>query len=435
MDLKPAALLPLINEVVEFLSPLARKKNIKLQVSCPEDFTKVAFDDDRIKQVLINLMSNGIKFTPDGGSVSVQACEKQDEVRITVTDTGIGVAEEDAGRIFEKFQQLDSSSTRKEGGTGLGLAITKSIIEAHGGSIWVENRGEEGISFVFTLPKRKKEAILGAKAAAAAYEREPAYEYLGKDEFNRILVIEDDKDLSRVIKTHLENEGYEVEVANGGREGIKKAVSFKPSAITLDILMREIDGFTVAEILTRNPETKEIPIIMVSALNEKKKGYSLGVADFITKPFEPQKLINSINRLKIHSRLYGEKLKILIADKDPDTVTVLTAAFSEKGFLTCQAYDGREAVLLAVRESPDVIILELMMPEMNGWEVVEFLKKDTRTSNIPIIVLSEKTIAKKKIESLKLLGSGKCLNKPVSVKELITVISRMIKSDRTKKRS
>jgi PAS domain S-box-containing protein len=430
MQMKLTRLVPLINEVIETTKPLAEEKNIILKAFLPDESLAISFDEDKIKQVLINLIGNSVKFTPSAGRISIIAEDKEKEVQIAVTDTGIGIAQENWGKIFEKFQQVDTSATRAAGGTGLGLAISKSIIEAHQGKIWLESELGKGSKFILTLPKMREKDIgetlkqtLPAEIPISPLVYKPAFT------IKKVLVIDDDIDLARVIKGHLEEGGYGVITAHSGLDGIKMALTYQPDIITLDILMPHMDGFTVAEILRQNPKTKNIPIIIVSVVQEKEKGYRLGVADYITKPFDPIRLVDGIKKVEV--QINQEKLskRILIVDDEPDTVSILTALLAEQGYLTFKAYDGIEAIMLAKREKPDIIILDLMMPEMDGFEVIKKLKSDIETNQIPIVVLTARDLKTDKIKALE-LGATEYLTKPFSTENLLTEIMEALSPEK-----
>ncbi|MBN1384346.1 MAG: response regulator [Elusimicrobia bacterium] len=431
MEIMPRNIIDIIKNTISEIKSLADQKQITLSFNSPEQLPEVCCDEDRIKQVLINIIGNAIKFTPAKKSIVISVEENKEELQINITDTGMGIAEEHVDMVFEKFKQVDSSSTRSAGGTGLGLPITKSIIEAHKGRIWVESELGKGSTFSFTLPKIIKEGVIETvkPIEKGQLKQISLKEIIQKPHFiiDKILVVDDDEDLARIIKRHLEKEKYEITIAHSGAEAVKKAIEIKPQLITLDILMKGMDGFAVAELLKQNPDTKDIPIVIVSAIFEKEKGYKLGAVDYITKPFDPDKLIASIKNIEVQIQAQMSKRKVLVVDDDPDIVMVLTISLNEKGYSVLNAYDGLQAVALAKKENPDIIVLDLMLPEIDGFEVIKMLKKDPGTAHIPIIVITARTVENGK-KAVK-MGANEYLIKPFSVKSMLEELDKVIKKE------
>ncbi|MBN1621467.1 MAG: response regulator, partial [Endomicrobiales bacterium] len=425
MEIKPGDIVKTIKETISEFKPLAEKQEINIEYDGPDQVPRVLFDEDKIKQVLTNLIGNAIKFTPENGIVTVLVNDKKEDVIIGIRDTGMGIARDNFHLVFEKFQQVDGSSTRAKGGTGLGLAIAKSIVGAHKGRIWVESEMGKGSTFSFEIPKADKKFIetidtfkeLQLKAQAEQIKGAPFT-------VKRILVIDDDYDMVEVLKQHLERKGYEVVIVQNSRDALKTAIDTKPNLITLDLLMPNIDGFTIAELLKQNPVTKDIPIVIISAIFEKERAYKLGIADYITKPFEPSELFDSIT--KVETQITGEmsKKKILVVDDDPDISSVLALTLNEKNYTVLNAYDGLQAVATAKKEKPDMIILDLMLPEMDGFDVIKKIKSDNEILNIPIIVITGRG-AKDKEKAIK-LGAKEYLLKPFSMKTLLDELDSIL---------
>lgn len=434
MEINRARLGKIITDAITEIKMLSVNKGIDLVFRNGENPAEILCDENRIRQVLINLMGNAIKFTPQGGTITVTLEETEEWLKTNVTDTGTGIAKENFSKLFEKFQQLDSSSTRPAGGTGLGLAISKSIVEAHKGKVWLESKLGQGSTFSFTLPKMKKDSILPAEPIKEKtnirIETETIIPKHTTAGIKKILVVDDDEDIARVIRGHLEKEGYEVIVAHSGMDAVKKAVELQPHLITLDVLMPNMDGFTVTELLKQNPKTQNIPVVIVSIVFDKERGYKLGVADYITKPFDHEKLLQSIKRIEMERSNNLNKKKILIVDDDSNVVALLTMALTGKNYHTLGAYDGFQAISIAKREKPDIIILDLMLPEMDGYEVIKVLKSDPETADIPVITITGRN-EPADAEKTRELGIKEYLLKPFTTKTLLDELDHIIENDKT----
>lgn len=429
MEIKPGNIVIALKDTITEFKSIVEKNKIKLVYSGPES-VQVYFDEDRIRQVITNLIGNAIKFTPENGTITVKLSELDETVQIGVSDTGIGIAKENFEMVFEKFQQVDSSSTRAKGGTGLGLAITKSIVEAHKGRIWIESELGLGSTFIFEIPKVSRESI---EKTAEFDKRLDMAAFMNKLEASqqsfkvtKVLVIDDDDDMVQVIKAHLEKDNYEVMSIRSSKDALKTALEFKPDLITLDLLMPQVDGFAVAELLKQNPTTKDIPIVIISAIFEKTKAYKLGISDYITKPFDHKDLIESIKNVEIQMTGEMHKKTILVVDDDPDISSVLSLSLSENNYSVLNCYDGLQAIATAKKEKPNIIILDIMLPEVDGFQVLTKLKEDPETASIPIIIITGKG-DQDRDKAFK-LGAKDFLLKPFSIKLLLDQLDGIIKN-------
>jgi CheY-like chemotaxis protein/nitrogen-specific signal transduction histidine kinase len=278
LERKSGSINKLLEDIASNFEPAAAQKQIGMEKQLQPDLTDSDFDPDKISQVIANLLNNAIKFTPEGGKITVSSSyygSDPNYILVGVEDTGVGILKEDMDKLFKKFQQLDMRLTRKAGGTGLGLAVCKQIVELHGGRVWAESAGrDKGSKFSFILPKEGK---VMEKAAQ-----------------KKIMVIDDEKDLCDTAKGILEGKNYAVTTALSGQEGLDKIKESKPDLIVLDLMMPEMDGFAVAEKLKKNPETSQIPIIVLTALDQEesaKRVLSLGAKGYLVKPFEPEALL------------------------------------------------------------------------------------------------------------------------------------------------
>jgi signal transduction histidine kinase/DNA-binding response OmpR family regulator/HAMP domain-containing protein len=418
-----------INEVRTLTASIAAKKSIMMDLSVDEGLTTIHADEGKFKQILYNLLSNAIKFTPEHGSVTVGTRQNRNMAEISVADTGIGISEENQKKLFQPFIQADASTSREYGGTGLGLSLVKRFSELHGGTAWAESELGVGSTFTFTIPidgraegETEAEAIEEDMPGA---EVEPAVEVAAETEMPEkmcevpavketvtaeeiaaiempeiielaggsgdeplILVLEDDISSSELLTVTLTGAGYRVIPAYNGREALAVAKRLKPFAITLDIMLPGMDGWDVLRYLKYDPETSSIPVIVVSMLDEAEVGFSLGVVDYFVKPVEKNTLVAALNSLK--EALGLDMPKVLVVDDDADAVELVASMIEPAGFEVIRAYGGEEGISKCFSEHPDVLILDLMMPDVSGFDVVSRLKTDPETRNIPIIICTSR---------------------------------------------
>jgi PAS domain S-box-containing protein len=402
----------LVREVIISVQPLIDEKSINLENLVTAPLPKVMVDEDRIKQVLVNLISNSIKFTPPEGHIWVRSEERAKDIVLSVQDDGIGIDPSNFKKIFTKFQSIDvpASIRGQAKGTNLGLSICKNIVEAHGGKIWVESQLQKGSTFYFSLPKMSKKEMDRLEEEVKKGERI----------LKKVLVVDDDPDVVKVIKAYLMREGMEVVVAYDGDEAIKKAREELPDIITLDVLMPGKNGFEVIEELRLYEETKSIPIIIISVvqIDNQEQIFRLGIADYLIKPIDPNKLISCIENIARWIKVPRKKKRILIVDDEKDVVTVIRALLQEHNYLTMEAYNGKEAVEMAEKRKPDLIIMDIVMPVMDGFEAIKRIKLNKKTSHIPIIVLTVRNLEEDRIKAL-MLGASEYLNKPFTKETLI----------------
>ena len=372
----------------------AGRHGIALGLEVDPAIDVIEADERKVKQVVFNLLSNAVKFTPDGGQVGIEARLDAGRVRITVWDTGIGIAPEDQRRIFEEFQQAGGTYEEKREGTGLGLALAKRFVELHGGQIWVESEVGHGSHFTFTLPV----AVAAQPDAAAALALPEAAG--GEGSGPVALVVEDDPSAAELLRLYLEGAGCRVELARDGAEGLDKAIRLRPALITLDLLLPQVDGWDLLVRLKGDPATREIPVVIVSILEERGKGFTLGAADYLVKPVRREELVQVLDRLSLTRRPQREAVTILAIDDDPMAVELVEAILTGEGFRVLKAYGGDEGLALARRELPALIILDLLMPGVDGFAVVEHLRAEPATAAIPIVILTSKSLTPEEKERL-----------------------------------
>jgi signal transduction histidine kinase/DNA-binding response OmpR family regulator len=372
----------LIGELTKTTQPIADKNSNKLVIDCPADIGMMQADLTRVRQVLLNLLSNACKFT-ERGEIRLTAKREADGsakwLVFTVADTGIGMTEEQLGRLFQEFSQADSSTTRKYGGTGLGLAISQHLCRAMDGEITVKSAPGRGAVFTVRLPGQ---ALQGAPQRAemlAAVPGSPPIRITGAAP--RVLVIDDELNVLDIMRRFLSKEGFDVLTAQGGREGLALAREVRPSLITLDVLMSELDGWSVLRELKSTPELAPIPVIMLTIVDERSKGYALGASEYITKPINWTRLRSVLH----HLNGSPSRRDILVIEDDEETRRLLASTLADDGWLIIEAGDGREGFKRLRERRPSLILLDLMMPEMDGFEFLELLRGDVAFSNIPVI--------------------------------------------------
>jgi adenylate cyclase len=378
LNLETVSIPPLVDEVVGTARPLAEQNKTQLSFECPPDLPSVEVDAMRLRQILLNLLSNACKFTK-GGSVTLRVTramlEQQDCIEFAVTDTGIGMTPEQMGRLFEEFSQGDASTARNYGGTGLGLAITRRLCQMMGGNVSVTSEVGKGSTFSVRLPV----------VAAAIDAREPIEEPgTNARTGNCVLVIDDDATARELIAEHLRQAGFSVITAAGGREGLKRAKEHHPDAITLDVMMPDIDGWTVLAALRGDPEMADIPVVMATIVDEYRRGMSLGAVGYLTKPIDRNKLIELLQQFQ---PLAGPT-RVLVVEDDTTQRERVRLLLEPQQWLVTEAENGRVALDRLKEALPDVIVLDLMMPEMDGFQVVATLQQHALWRHIPVVVVT-----------------------------------------------
>lgn len=399
----------LVRRSAEAIEPLAEQKDLTLDMALASDVPNFWGDEQKISQVLQNLLANAVKFTPEGGQIVVRAeLADPDTLALSVADTGIGIAPEEQERIFDPFYQVENVQTRSVGGTGLGLAIVKRIVEAHDGHMHLESQVGVGSTFSIHLPVVKR-SIPIVRSRLPEYEdqgpsgprqSEPAaqaaIEPAAKTERERplILVVDDDPSASELIQFLLEQEGYDVIEATNGPDALEIAAERQPDLITLDILMPDLNGFSVLDKLNKSPNTANIPVCIVSIIEDKAAGYRLGAIAYVTKPFESEDLLDSVHNALSPTVHEGDSVRVLVIEDDPNIVELVELALDQNGHdyevtIACNGVAGLEALH---RIHPDLVLLDIMVPKINGYEFIRQAKANANTADIPIIVLSVRSL-------------------------------------------
>ncbi|MEW6067986.1 MAG: response regulator [Nitrospirota bacterium] len=498
----------LIESIIPTFEPMIKQKGLILTINLDKNMPIVYGDEDKIKQIFINLLSNAIKFTHKGG-INILSKPSERGIRsgdapifaeICIEDSGIGIKEEDIGKIFDKFTQVDTTTIRQYEGTGLGLNIARGLVALHKGMIWVTSKLGEGSKFCFTLPLNKEilekpaEPIIELNMAEALAEyygkpiedflKEPKYagkpircwEYIrcgqpgcpaygskdprcwlifgthcegmkigaypekaafckgcdvirnlileqeykpleevsyGEKEVPKktILAIDDNPEAIDIIRKYLGND-YRVIGVLSSEEAVEKAKEIKPMAITLDIMMPRKDGWQVLTELKNTPETQDIPVIVVSIVDNKRLGFSLGATEYIVKPLEKYDLLRKLKNLEKTTFIK----KVLVVDNDQDTVNLINDILSDAGYQVVKAYNSNDAIKAIKDSVPDLIVLNLTMPEISGFDVIEYIKTQEKVKDVPLILITHKDLTEKEIDELNGRIKG-VLNKFLLAKE------------------
>jgi signal transduction histidine kinase/CheY-like chemotaxis protein len=515
----------LIESVIPTFEPMVKQKGLTLNINLDENLLPVYGDEDKVKQILINLLSNALKFTLQGGIIisakpserGIKPGESPIFVEVCVEDTGIGIKDEDIGKIFDKFTQVDLSTKRQYEGTGLGLSIARGLVAFHKGVIWVTSKYGEGSRFCFTLPLNKEileklsEPVIEPSMAEGLAEyfgkpvetflKEPQYagkpircweytrcgqpscpaygskdfrcwltlgthcagmkiaaypekvdfckgceviknlmlepeeykstgeEFLGKEGFAKktVLAIDDNPEAIDIIRKYL-GEDYRVIGYLSGEGAVEKAKEIKPMAITLDIMMPKKDGWQVLRELKKTPETQDIPVIILSIVDNKRLGFSLGAAEYLVKPLEKQVLLRKLRNLEKTTTIK----RVLIVDNEPDTVELIGNVLREAGYQIAVANNSKDAIKTIKDFVPDLIVLNLTMPEVSGFDIIEYLETEERVKDIPLIVITQKDLTEKEIDELDgriqgILNRG-VLTEEDLLKEIKDTISKVSKA-------
>jgi PAS domain S-box-containing protein len=411
LDLEPVQVSTLFANSLSIIREKAAARDIRLIMDAPEELGSIRADARKLKQIVYNLLSNAVKFTSERGEVTLQGSrvprsdvgqlsdsslgrtfplvgnEFAEFLKITVTDTGMGISPDGLERLYKPFSQIDSGLSRKFEGTGLGLAMVKLLADLHGGAVAAESEVGKGSRFTIWLPFRPSEAgMLTPTRPVAAIPMEAVAGSL------TALVVEDDYKSADLIRVQLEAEGFVVLHAASAETALVLAAKQPLALITLDIRLPNMDGWEFIAEIKKTPALKHIPVVIISIVADHAKGFALGAAGVMQKPISRQELYEALLGLGLFPLTEGKSLKILVVDDDPKAVELIAVRILGLASTVLRAYGGREAIDAARRELPDLIVLDLMMPEVNGFDVVSALVEDPATASIPVIVVTAKHI-------------------------------------------
>ncbi len=385
LHLESFALGPLLEEIATTIQPLAEKTGNTISVEYGPDIGVMQADQTRVRQALLNLASNANKFT-ERGAVRIEAGRSREDgkdwITIAIADTGIGMTPEQVARLFQEFVQADASTTRKYGGTGLGLAISQRFCRMMGGDITVQSEPGRGSTFTLRLPAEVSAAGPIAPGRGATPARGAAPSGAG----SVVLVVDDEPTVREVTERFLVREGFCVVTAEGGAQGLQLAREMHPAAITLDVMMPDIDGWTVLAAIKGDPALADIPVILMTIVDEKNRGYALGAADYMVKPVDRERLVAVLRGIA------GGGRSVLIVDDDDLLRRGIRQGLEKEGWRVSEAANGRAGLERLAQAPPDVIVLDLVMPEMDGFAFCDALRNSPAWRRIPVVVITAKDL-------------------------------------------
>lgn len=401
----------IITSVMSTASGLVKDKPIKLLRQVEGELPIVRADPIRLRQVLLNLLSNAAKFT-DEGEITVLASLQtgpagQPEILVRVSDTGPGIAPEDQTKLFQAFSQVDDSPTRKTGGSGLGLSISQQLVQLHGGRIGIHSEVGKGSTFYFTLPvyraKEEKPDTHGGKV---------------------ILAVDDDPQILALYERYLGPQGFDVVGLTDPTRALERARQLKPFAITLDIMMPGFDGWQVLAELKRDRETRDIPVIVCSILEQQERGFSLGAADYLLKPILEEDLVNALNRLNGDGTIHD----VLVIDDDPDSLRLMQKIFQDSNaYKLTLAQGGTTGWKTLISHPPQAVILDLFMPEMDGFTILERMRENVRLRDIPVVIVSGGDLTPEQQQQLTDFGQRLIGKSTLDERDLLNIMERALK--------
>ena len=417
-----------MREIVEEVATVLRKefqdRGLSLTLDLPADLPEILGDPNRISQILTNLLSNAYKYTAQGGA-TVRARRMPDAIQVDVADTGIGISVEDQGKLFTRFFRVDDPAVRQQPGTGLGLHITKSLVEMHNGQIWLQSQPGTGSTFSFTLPLPAGlvHEVAPGEIKEAKPVSQPAVVALPAGPW--ILVVDNEPDVAHLFQLQLEREGYRVSVVTQGGRVLEIARQLQPELITLDLLM-DTDGLGILTQLKAEPQTASIPVVIVSVVPDAEKGIALGAVDYLVKPLREGQLLSCVRRVLDELKADSQG-KILVVDDERDIVGWLKQVLTHYGFSVAEAYDGVQALEAVAADMPDLILLDLKMPRMDGRATIRRLREQEKTRSVPVIVFTANQLSDE-AERTQMLGMGvkNIMHKSVAIELLIAEIRKYV---------
>jgi PAS domain S-box-containing protein len=402
-----------ISSVMSTAMGLIKDKPIRLVKNVPADLPHAHADPIRIRQVLINLFSNAAKFT-DEGEITVEAhvqtnATGQSELYVGVTDSGPGIAEKDHGKLFQPFSQVDDAPTRKTGGSGLGLSISQRLIHMHGGQIGLNSSAGHGSTFYFTVPIHREHKS-------------------SNPEGRLVLAIDDDPQVISLYERYLKSAGYEVIALSDPSQAVKRVAELKPFAVTLDIMMPGVDGWQVLTELKSNPETRDVPVMICSIIEEQERGFSLGAADYLVKPILEEDLVHALNRLNADGKIHD----VLVIDDNPNDLSLMGKMLTDNGrYHPMLAQGGEKGWEMILNNPPQAVIIDLFMPKMDGFKILEKMRTNKGLSDIPVIVVSGGDLTPDQRKQLDEYGQQLISKSSLSEQDLIASLERALQRIKT----
>jgi PAS domain S-box-containing protein len=429
-----------------FIRQMALNKNIHLHTRIPDSVGSIQADERRLRQVLINLLSNAVKFTPEGGSVTLEVRieEAQEHTNVLppspshlcfcIIDTGIGIAPEDMGKLFQAFVQIDSSLNRQYSGTGLGLALVESITTLHGGTVLVESEVGRGSCFTIRIPYDSRNEVTRMQVAVPLLNRPFAFNN------DRVLIIEDSISAAEQMARYLSESGMQSTIYPHGEGALEEVLRVQPSLVILDILLPNQSGWDVLTQLKTHPQTRNIPVLIVSVVDERSRGLAMGASEYLVKPITRAELQATLRSLQdpivpessalIVAEPALEPPLILLAEDNLANLDTISGYIENRGYSLIQANDGQQAIDLAKAQRPNLIVMDIQMPGMDGLEAIRRIRAEGQT-NVPIIALTALAMPADRTKCLE-AGANEYLTKPIKLKQLLVTIQRLLSQSKRK---
>lgn len=422
----------LIGDIHSTIAPLARKSNNAVIIELDEEIAQMKSDATKVRQILFNLVSNACKFTVNG-TITIRATpsDHYDELIFEVEDTGMGMSEEQLKHVFEAFTQADGSTTREFGGTGLGLTITRHFCALLGGKVEAESTLGQGSLFRVRLPSNMNPAEAAQHAAGRGADRhEPdiassrAGARKAAARAETILVIDDDPTMRDLLRRILEREGFSVAAAANGSEGLLLAEQLRPDIITLDVMMPSMDGWTLLSLIKQNPALQDTPVLMITMVAESARGFALGADHYLIKPIDRRKLIGILNDYRTRSADFNN---ILLVEDDEPNREMVRRTLTSQGWSVCEAENGQIALDMLEDFKPDLVLLDLMMPQMDGFEFLHRFREIEAYRDVPVIVVTAKALTQEETRRLRedaneILAKGGRIGGGNPLEELLTQV-------------
>ena len=399
-----------IAEVVESalttLRPLIGQKHLDVSTTLDPSAPVIRADKVRLKQILYNLLSNAVKFTAEGGQIRVESHRINDALELVVVDTGPGIAPADQAKLFQEFTQLHAHQKTGQAGTGLGLALVKHLTELHGGRAWVESEVGKGSRFIVRLP-------LAVRPEAAADGSGPI-----------VLIVEDDPVTQRLFRHYLTEAGYRTAAIGDGSDVIDRVKAIHPAVICLDIRLPGVADWEVLRRLKEDPTTAPIPVVVITILDDDQTAFTLGAASFLVKPVAREALLDAVAKaMQTHSEATPT---VLVVDDDPYVLASIPPMLEQAGYRTVVAPGGKEDITQAQQHLPHLIVLDLMMPDVSGFDVLAALRSDIRTRGIPVLVLTAKDLTREERAFLEQRVQGITLKDSTPPQALVAEVTRAL---------
>lgn len=430
LEISSVAIQQLCKDSLSFVKEMAYKKNIAISCDIAQNIDHIGLDERRIRQVLINLLNNAVKFTPEGGKVKLSVNYPEPEkIEFAISDNGIGIAADQMDKLFHPFVQIDSKLSRRYSGTGLGLSLVRRIVELHGGSIALESKLDRGSCFTVTLPCQTTFSSQ-FDVIASSEDDHPS-------SIQQALIVEDNEFAANQLSQYLEELGAKTLVHPWGHGVINVVLEMKPDLIILDILLPDLPGWEVLIELKRNPLIKNIPVVIVSIIDERPKGFALGAADYLVKPINRVQLQQSINRilgipekapataLVIPTHQKNKAPLIVLAEDNEANITTMLSYLEAYGLRMAIARNGLEAVHLIKQCEPDLVLMDIQMPEMDGLEAIRQVRSDKSFVNLPIIAVTALAMPDDRDRCIN-AGANEYLTKPVRLKQVKEMIQQYL---------